>query len=212
MIANLVPGAVHELIPDPNLTTPVGNLVTIEAVHTTGPQQWVTVSAPVLHNEADIAPGERRLRLETWTVAASRIGRYVSGPPTPAQLEEMRRILRTLGNAADEPAACPVYDWCIERGDHDAHQGATIELASPSDRPGDGPYLGCYLLDGGSGPIAGLNAGTWLDLDAAGLRGEVKKIREHCALLDAMADQLAAIENEVAPITRPCGHDDDTTA
>lgn len=101
----LVPGAVYELVPNPDLTTPVGGLITVEAVHRTGPQTWVTVYAPVLLDESEVKPGERRLQLHTWTVNACRIGRMVQPPATPRQMEAMRRIWQIIGDHDDPCAA-----------------------------------------------------------------------------------------------------------
>ncbi|MBT2391637.1 hypothetical protein J7E87_19915 [Streptomyces sp. ISL-1] len=121
---------------------------------------------------------------EILDIVAAEIRR--TGDPTAVT----DQVLTLMGNAAR--TECETHTWCTGTGEHDAHMGATIDIPAPD--PQEKPYLGAYLIDLGGGAVAGLDAGTWQDLDSAGLRAEAAKIRAHCDRLDALADQLAAIE------------------
>ncbi|GAB2782531.1 hypothetical protein GCM10027091_15610 [Streptomyces daliensis] len=96
---------------------------------------------------------------------------------------------------APRPAdACPV-EWCDRTGIHQGHCAEVPGIPVPG--PLGHAYLGAELLDADDNGhvIAGFEGGgDWRDLDAAGLRAEIAKIRAHLPKLTALADQLAAIE------------------
>lgn len=208
----LTVGAVHELIPNPTLTTPVGNLVTIEAVHTTGPQQWATVSAPVLADEADLAPGERRLRLETWTVATKRLGKQVGHADDVPIFYALTEAAEAVFTPGDAP--CPALGGAclgqecqaLDAFDEDRfHAGPAYGMTGSYGRdllefnveqwPGKEPHLSFC------------GNGDWPSLTLAEVDQLIADETEHLAALRTARAQIAALIADEAG-TRPCGHDD----
>ncbi|MEU3045109.1 hypothetical protein ABZ705_01040 [Streptomyces sp. NPDC006984] len=96
--------------------------------------------------------------------------------------------------AAPAPA-CTAYSWCIATGPDHVHHSPDHTIPDPHNG-GDG-YLGVQLFDCDNTrrPYAGFQgSGLWSDLDSAGLRREITRIREHLPVLEALANQLAADE------------------
>ncbi|WP_432064142.1 hypothetical protein [Streptomyces sp. C10-9-1] len=101
--------------------------------------------------------------------------------------------------AAPAPApadtTCTAYSWCVETGPDHVHMSPNHTIPDPQGSK-DG-YLGVQLMefDDTRPPHAGFQGpDTWSDLDSAGLRREITRIREHLPVLEALANQLAADE------------------
>lgn len=198
------PGDLYELPARPGLTNAVGDMATIETSHRVGPDTFVTVYAPVRVDEADLAPGEKRLQVHTFTVNAARLGQRISGPHTREQIQAWDAITRIIVDSRnpqalidlmERSAPCPVWDWCTRRDAHTTHTGPVLELALPHGdaEPGPGLEVALFAEDGGR-VVAAVNDGCSDDLDSTGLRGEAKRFREYADQLADLADQLAAIE------------------
>jgi len=148
---------------------------------------------------------EAALRVITQTLPEGeplRVDQAADGRPlviwdqAQATAAQVRDALVVAGGDPDQAAhalasPCRAFDWCMVRGGHREHSSETIDIFPTA---GDAAYLAAYLVDLGCGPFAVVQLGTWVHLDAAGLRAEVARIRQHCDLLEALADQLAHIE------------------
>lgn len=99
--------------------------------------------------------------------------------------------------AADTPAEpCTALNGqCHLHGEDDMHLGPELALDSPS----GALYLCAALYADADGTVVTYDptgSSRFQNLDADALRAEVTRIRAHCTALEALADQLAAIETK----------------
>jgi hypothetical protein len=110
---------------------------------------------------------------------AGQLEEYVASQPDPAQ------ALETIADALQQEARCSLYGWCIERGEHEDHQGERIELTAPGETS---PYVDAWPLSFGPGTeLIGLSES---DLTPAQARQEAAKLRAFADQLEGMANTL----------------------
>ncbi|MGW3626461.1 DUF6907 domain-containing protein [Streptomyces sp. NPDC000880] len=83
------------------------------------------------------------------------------------------------------PTACGTYIWCAETGEHETHNSAYAEVATP-DGYGDS-VLPANIMECGGKPFIGF---LDLDLTPAQTRERCAEIRDHLDKVVALADQL----------------------
>lgn len=116
--------------------------------------------------------------------------------------------MNSFAQAATAPQTqdqCTVMPGCLGTGPHYGHETASVTVSVGCGLPGSNhhhertPYIDARIIDLGTGPVISFDD---CDLDADGLRAEVRKILDAAPKLLALADTLDVITTEPAPADR----------
>jgi hypothetical protein len=113
----------------------------------------------------------------TWV---TELEEYVRESPDPRAAFES--VSEAVADAIRSRAKCKAYAWCVRRGEHDDHHGASITVTAPG---AEAPYLDASLIafEPGSEFVGFAEA----DLTPAQARQEAAKLRAFAGHLEGLA-------------------------
>ncbi|NNN36073.1 hypothetical protein HLK59_38080 [Streptomyces sp. S3(2020)] len=140
-------------------------------------------AARVIESVADFLEHMRALHAQMLEGASPKLTAWVRDLEAYVEGEaDPRAAYAEVADAIHAKRRCQAYAWCIERGEHDDHQGVALEVTVPG---GESPYVNARLLafEKRSEVIGFCES----DLTPGQARQEAAKLREFADRLEGLA-------------------------